>query len=231
MEKLLDNLIKRIEAMDRSIEAMDTMIKQNIAKVTDVYRYHNETESLWQLDSPHSGAIINIGHISISGWVLIVQSPARTIEIVCDGIVLEQAPVHIDRPDVAEVHPQQGADHSGFSTVVALTKTQSEVELHIRAALADGSFFPMEVIRLQPAYDIIHHLGTDLGDGERIDNSPAHIWQSIITAIQPLPAENISDRHQQLYELEQIIQKKERLLKEMNEFLKHRPVHEFFQQV
>ncbi len=230
IEQMLDELIRRIKAKDRTIEAMDAMIKQKIAKVTGMSRYHNETASLWQLDEPRVGSIVNVSHVLIAGWVLIEKSPAVTIEIVCNGLVLQQTPVNIHRSDVAEVHPSLGADHSGFSTTVVVTDTTSNVELHIRAILEDGSYVLMEEIQLQPGYDIVHHLGTNSEYGDRIENIPASSWESIIDSILFLPIANISDRHQLLSKLEQIVAMKERLLEAMEKLLRQRPVHEFFQQ-
>jgi hypothetical protein len=93
------------------------------------------------IEIPKAGNEIDSGTIRVIGWVLGRSSPALTVEVVHDGTVLQNAPIDVQRPDVADAFPDvSGAEQSGFHTTVAVPDT-GESELLVQAVLQNEGRF------------------------------------------------------------------------------------------
>ncbi|MEG4227950.1 glycoside hydrolase family 99-like domain-containing protein [Microcoleus sp. N9_B2] len=225
----LDELDSRIDGMNRSIEAMNKLL-QKTAIIIDVSRCQC-SELLWQLDFPRPDTRVSVNSIDIKGWVISQNSPVVGVKVISNSRVLQQTPINISRPDVAEVHLFPGSENSGFSMTVQIAGMSSEAFLHLEALLEDGSCIPIEVIRLRQGYDPIQDLGISLEQQEMLGKAHADIAKTIINLIRALPMESVNHRYQLLDELENKIEVKELLLEAMNQVLKPISVQDFYQQV
>ncbi|NJM60390.1 MAG: hypothetical protein HC849_09620, partial [Oscillatoriales cyanobacterium RU_3_3] len=70
LHEYLDELESRIDAQNRSIAAMDKLLKEKTGKVVHVSRCQQDTELLWQLDSPKSATHVAFNSIIIEGWAI-----------------------------------------------------------------------------------------------------------------------------------------------------------------
>jgi hypothetical protein len=91
------------------------------------------------LDTPRIGGR-NVYDIEIAGWALGAGQPVQEIEIHQGGTVIRRAPLDQQRPDVARDYPDvPGAGTAGFRTWTSVIGLEPDIDLQIRAVLADGS--------------------------------------------------------------------------------------------
>ena len=82
--------------------------------------------------------------LTISGWVVGRDGPARSVEVSSGGRVVWELPVHDRRPDVAALHPETDwALHAGFSGAVATLRLPREWTLELVAREGDGQALPL----------------------------------------------------------------------------------------
>ena len=100
------------------------------------------------LDEPKQGAVLDARVVDVLGWVLGSDSRAVAVEFSLDGSVFWRAPLHADRPDLAEVFPDRPeAATAGFKTTLNLIGTPPEVELDLFVVLSDQRRVPLGRIR------------------------------------------------------------------------------------
>jgi len=224
----LDELDSRINGMNISFEAMDKLL-QKTAQIIDVSRCPN-SNLLWHLDHPQADIRVSVQSINLKGWVISQTSPAVAIKVISDGRVVQQTPINIPRPDVAQIHPTIGSENSGFSMTVGVAETSSDVSLDLEVLLEDGSCILIEVLRLRQGVDPIQDLGISLEQQQQLGNSHLDIAKTILSLLRALPIESVNHRYQLLDELEKKIELKEQLLQAFCQVLKPISVHDFYQQ-
>jgi hypothetical protein len=75
--------------------------------------------------------------LALIGWTIGIQSDVRQIELVSKGAVVASVTPELERPDLADVHPDRDVSSCGFEIAIAATgRGQSQLELE--AALANG---------------------------------------------------------------------------------------------
>jgi hypothetical protein len=153
----LDDLENRIDGINRSIEEMNKLLEKT-AKIIDISRCQNSESLLWQLDCPQADIRVSANSIEIKGWAISQKSLPVEIKVLSDTQVIQQTPININRPDVAEVHLFPGSENSGFSMTVQVAGVSSEAFLQLEVLLEDGSCIPIEVIRLRQGYDPLQDL-------------------------------------------------------------------------
>jgi hypothetical protein len=101
------------------------------------------------VDAPRIGGR-NVYDVEFAGWALGDGQPVREIEIHQGGVVLRRAPLDQQRPDVARDYPDQAeAGMSGFRAWVSVVGLEPEVEMQVRAVLADGTRSRLGGVRLR----------------------------------------------------------------------------------
>jgi hypothetical protein len=99
------------------------------------------------IEVPKTDSRIDSGTIPIIGWVLGRSSPAVTVEVVHNDPVLQNAPIDVQRPDVAAAFPEvPGPERSGFRTTLTVPDT-GEGELLVQAVLQEEGRVPLGVVR------------------------------------------------------------------------------------
>lgn len=100
------------------------------------------------LDEPKQGAVLDARVVDVLGWVLGSDSRVVAVELSLDGSVFSRAPVHTDRPDVADAFPDRAdAATAGFKTTLNLVGTPAEAQLDLLAVLSDQRRVPLGRIR------------------------------------------------------------------------------------
>ena len=108
-----------------------------------------DSEALWgrNIDHPKVGALLEGTTITIVGWVLGRESPATSVELVSAGNVLERVPVDEARPDLVSAFPQAtNPENGGFRATLGVAG-RAQLELELRAVLADESRVPLATLR------------------------------------------------------------------------------------
>jgi glycosyltransferase involved in cell wall biosynthesis len=100
------------------------------------------------LDEPKRGAVLDARVVDVLGWVLGSGARAVAVEFTIDGSVFWRAPLHAERPDLAEAFPDRPeAATAGFKTTLNLIGTPPEVQLDLRVVLDDQRRVPLGSIR------------------------------------------------------------------------------------
>ncbi|MDT9270898.1 MAG: protein arginine N-methyltransferase [Limnospira sp. PMC 1234.20] len=95
----------------------------------------------FNIELPVKSSIVNEYQIPLSGWVLGNKSAVVGIEVLSDGLVLQQVAIHQSRPDVAQVFPNNPlALNSGFITQINVNEMPvgEKLSLSIEAVFIDG---------------------------------------------------------------------------------------------
>ncbi len=99
------------------------------------------------LDAPASGALLPAHAVTVVGWVLGVDSLPVMIEFEVDGELLWRAPVHLERPDVAEAFPDLSVKKPGFQTTLNAQEVPAGAVTTAFAILSDGTRSPFAELR------------------------------------------------------------------------------------
>ena len=225
----LDELEKRIDGMNRSIETIEILLRKT-AKVIEIHRSHN-SDILWQLDCPQPELRVCVNSIDFKGWVIGQKSLAVAVKLVSNDRILQQVPINLPRPDVAQVHSLPGADNSGFSMTVNVAEISSNASFHLEVVLADETSILIESLRLQQWYNSIQELEMSLEQPEIMENLHSDMVKQLLKTIRYLPIARVNERTHLLGELEKKIEGKELLLQAMTQEIKPFSVHDFYQQV
>jgi tetratricopeptide (TPR) repeat protein len=229
-QEYLDELDSRIDAQNRSLAAMDKLLKEKTAKVLHIYRCQQDTELLWQLDSPRPETHVAFNSICIEGWVISKKSPPVAVEVIYNDRVIQKIWVDIHRPDVKEVHLLPGAEYSGFSAKVQLIGVAPKIELLLQVVLQDKSHVLIEVVHLQPGYDAVQDLNIAPEEQGFLNYSQPDVCKTMINAIEKFPAESLNRQCQLLDELAKRMEVKEQAHQAMLALLKQQSIHDFYQQ-
>jgi GT2 family glycosyltransferase/SAM-dependent methyltransferase len=91
------------------------------------------------LDSPGAGQRLSYPEAEIVGWAVGEAAPVERVELLHGGEVFRTVPVDRPRPDLEDAFPGvEWAGRAGFAAPVMLAGTGGEVDLEVRAVLADG---------------------------------------------------------------------------------------------
>jgi hypothetical protein len=104
------------------------------------------------LGVPAEGDEPNARELLLRGWALGAEKPALVVELVADGRVVGRAPVELERPDIAELHPDlPHAGRCGFEHGLNLWALDGELELELRAVLDPVTRAPLATVALRAA--------------------------------------------------------------------------------
>jgi tetratricopeptide (TPR) repeat protein len=120
-------------------------------EILEVRLSERDTDRLlgWFIDSPELGRAYDVTSICVRGWVLAQHSPAMTLEVLCNGCLLQTTPIRDRRPDVAAVYAVAGAEHSGYKTEIRLAEIPQEAELDLWAVCQDNSRLGLGQVQLR----------------------------------------------------------------------------------
>lgn len=163
LEGLGEKVNKKIEerwplvAYDRKLMSAEFQSKnagESLVEIIDVISYPVEKNLLFgfHIDAPQKGDKVNSYVLEIVGWVLGRKSPALTLEIVNDGLVMSRVSIRKPRPGVAK-HYQElpKAKTCGFAAEVGIAglPQDRESELTVRAVLKDKTVVNIAWIKLR----------------------------------------------------------------------------------
>jgi glycosyltransferase involved in cell wall biosynthesis len=120
----------------------------SITDIVDIVQSQRESGLVrGRIDLPVVGATIYGERLELEGWVVGDSSPARAVEAVIDGKVVQRAPPGISRPDIDAARPDcpRGGE-PGFLLTLGIPRA-AVYDLHVRAVLADESRHSLAVIR------------------------------------------------------------------------------------
>jgi hypothetical protein len=95
----------------------------------------------WRIDHPEVGEAVDPPDLRIAGWIVPGQTPVAAVELTCEERRVRRAEIGIERPGVAQMFDGDLADDAGFKAGlnVASLRSGEDLELGVRAVLADGS--------------------------------------------------------------------------------------------
>jgi hypothetical protein len=100
------------------------------------------------IDSPTPQKLSDIPELHVVGWVLGRSSPARSVQVLHNGIVLREVPVSVARPDLAAAFADNpAAGSAGYHAMIGVLGLPVEFELSVRAVLEDGTTAEIGTIR------------------------------------------------------------------------------------
>lgn len=100
------------------------------------------------IDTPKPGQESVFYGFDLRGWAIGRRGPARSVTVRNGPVELRDVPVDIERPDLAQVHPdQEWSRRSGFFLPIGALRLEPEFELDLRVTLADGAHAPLGTIR------------------------------------------------------------------------------------
>ncbi len=124
---------------------------QNTAKVSEIIRLINNSSSLILgscLDEPQKGVEKDSKTLKFAGWVIGKEARATTIELICNGKIIDTIPVERPRPDVGRVYPQKPeSSQSGFSGSITGDADLLESDVLVQAILENQTRFPIYLVR------------------------------------------------------------------------------------
>ncbi len=154
-------LAHRLPAKEASDDASETKVAQALEQLDPFRRFLSEQLTVTRLedpedrlldchlDAPLPGSEFDFGGVPISGWVLGSSSPVTSIEVTAANGRRWQAPLCLDRPDVARDHVGvAGAATCGFETAIDFFDVFSGPPLLVQAVHADGTMTPICTIDL-----------------------------------------------------------------------------------
>lgn len=105
----------------------------------------------WRIDYPDEAARVDPAEMRIAGWIVPDESPVAAVELVCAERRVRRAETGVERPGVAEAFGDPLAADAGFRAGlnVAALPDGEELELDVRAVLADGRRAEVGAVRLQ----------------------------------------------------------------------------------
>jgi glycosyltransferase involved in cell wall biosynthesis len=95
----------------------------------------------WRIDHPEEWEAVDPADLRVAGWIVPEQAPVATVEVICEGRRVRGAEIGVERPGVAQMFDGALAAEAGFRAGlnVAALRSGEELELGVRAVLADGS--------------------------------------------------------------------------------------------
>jgi hypothetical protein len=100
------------------------------------------------LDAPQPGSAQETFALDVRGWVVGTGGPVAAVLVVSDTDVLRRLPVGLERPDVAQAHPDvAAAGRSGFFGSLSALELEREFELALTLELEDGTRHPLALLR------------------------------------------------------------------------------------
>ena len=76
--------------------------------------------------------------ISLKGWVIGKQSPATSIRVKYDNVLLSEAPINLSRPDVAKAYNLADGDNRGFKLDLNVIGIPPQTVLTLEVVLGDS---------------------------------------------------------------------------------------------
>lgn len=99
------------------------------------------------LDAPRPGLAVDSYALDLRGWAAGTGSPAAHVRLLRDGEPIRLLPVDIERPDVAEAHPDlPHARSSGFFGTLSTLALPPRFELELEVAFANDTCVPLAVV-------------------------------------------------------------------------------------
>lgn len=102
----------------------------------------------FSLDSPQFPLAIASPMVSLQGWVMGKNSPATKVRIKCDNFFIEETPVNLSRPDVAEAYHLPSGENKGFQLDFSTFGIPPQTVLNLEVALQDGSQITIAIIKV-----------------------------------------------------------------------------------
>jgi glycosyltransferase involved in cell wall biosynthesis len=118
-----------------------------MSSITEIVNVVQPRRPRGRIDLPTVGATVYGESLDLEGWALGDKSPARAVEAVVDGTLIERAPLRVVRPDVAAAYPEfPEAGQSGFFLTLETPRTAA-FDLHVRTVFADESRHALGLIQ------------------------------------------------------------------------------------
>jgi len=100
------------------------------------------------VDLPRTGAMLEARTVDVAGWVLGATTTAIAMEVHLAGCPVSRLTLDRGRPDVAAAFRNvPGAQRAGFHGTISLVGRDPEVQLELRAVLADGRRVLVAMVR------------------------------------------------------------------------------------
>jgi hypothetical protein len=102
------------------------------------------------LDAPAPGAALPAHAVTVAGWAVGPDGPARAVEFESGGEILWRAPVRLERADVAEAFPEAAVGRPGFQTTLNMREVAAGETVTAFAVFAEGTRLPLAELRPRP---------------------------------------------------------------------------------
>lgn len=100
------------------------------------------------LEHPQSGADLHGHSVTLQGWALGARAPVDWVVLSAPDYPARKLPVNVERPDVAEAHPDvPWASRSGFRAAISTLALPGRFELYLDTLQADGTRVNVGVIQ------------------------------------------------------------------------------------
>jgi hypothetical protein len=216
--KVLAQLEKRIETMNKSLAVIQNLLSQKVAAVIELSKAET-SDVIWNLDSLQKGQHVNLNSIELRGWVVGVDSRICAIDVRHNHRLINQLPVHLSRPDVASHLSRSDAQNCGFYSQVTVNEAASlQIELDLWVKLQDERYLLLGAVQLEILDIHSSHPSWNLNDE-----------QSTLNQIKNLRIEASDERFNLLEKLEQKISQKEQWVEAGQDLLQKHSVHDFFE--
>lgn len=155
--------VRDIQQKWRGIIERDPCYSPNLTKIREDYSIGVKSEieilevvlvenegrlSGFRLDGPQAGQFLE--GLTIDGWVIGAQSPARQLEIVYNGEIIQKSEIDLPRPDVAKAYSHiPNIENTGFRALVDINRLPPEIELFVRVILEDGELVLLGKVKLR----------------------------------------------------------------------------------
>jgi hypothetical protein len=105
----------------------------------------------WRLDHPEEGVVVEPADLWIAGWIVPERASVAAVELICEERRVRQAEIGVERPGVADAFDDSLAVDAGFRVGLnmAALAAESELQLGVRAVLADGSRAEVGSVRVR----------------------------------------------------------------------------------
>ena len=142
------------------------MSVHSLVEILDVIKFpKHDSELLWgfNLETPDKSYETDKYEIFLSGWVLGKTPQVVAIEIISNGILVQQVPVNHPRPDVLQAYPDVPfAETCGFLTTIAVREMPTETELLLQALFSDYNRSPIGIIKFRKNLPFLERVQKDL---------------------------------------------------------------------
>lgn len=129
------------------------MSVQSLVEILEIVRFPKQDNELltgFNIESPDKSYETDKYEIKLLGWVLGKSSQVVALELISNGVLVQQIPVSQSRPDVVNVYPEiPFAETSGFLTNIAVGDMPEETELLLQAIFSDYNRTPLAKIKFR----------------------------------------------------------------------------------